>query len=125
MKNLLVLIIAALGIHCLSPKDMPTQTSPDKTIKKGTTFTIELPSNVATGKSWLFEQNIDQSHLELIDKKYVASQTDIDGQPGKDVFSFRALAVGKTNIHLVYDFPFDPEISQKALRQHFLIEITP
>ena len=58
-----------------------------KYIKKGHIFTIELPENPSTGYSWNAEWT---QGLKVIEDKYVASQNDQIGAPGRHIWRIKA-----------------------------------
>jgi len=73
----------------------------------GSTFTITLPANRTTGYSWALEDPLNASILAARGKRYVAPSTTVMGAPGAEVWTFAAIAHGKTLISLKYARPWE------------------
>lgn len=73
------------------------------------TFTVSLDSNGTTGYTWKIAE-MDQAILEKTGEKYVADLVapGTVGSGGTQIFTFKALAAGKTRLRLVYLRPFAP-----------------
>jgi len=80
---------------------------------------LTLCSNPTTGFQWELTRITDQTVLEKIDNKYMAPEVlNIDGAPGKEVWTFKALKKGKSFISMEYSRPW--EGGEKAERTFFL-----
>jgi len=75
----------------------------------GEEFTIRLEANATTGYRW--EVQYDEEYLELTDQDYeVEASPGIVGAGGQETFTFRALAIGKTEITFSYSRSWEEEI---------------
>jgi predicted secreted protein len=101
MKSLVVLLsvlfFTLLG-NAAEPKPI--------TVAAGREFKIALESNPSTGNQWLIARPLDDNLLKLLGTEYKRGGTGA-GSVGKDVLSFKALAEGKTQIHLKYGRLFE------------------
>ena len=76
----------------------------------GQSFTITQESNGTTGYLWQFAKPLDKSTLKLISSEYIAGGTEANirvGAPGKQVWRFKALKPGRTNIYFEYVRPWE------------------
>lgn len=71
-------------------------------LKAGEQFSIILESNPSTGYKWVPEY--DKEIIELIDDRYESlnKNQQIVGAPGKQIFVFKALKKGDTEIKFEY-----------------------
>lgn len=89
----------------------------------GKTFQIELPSNVSTGNTWVLHSEMDKQFLQLEATEYKETETNLDGAPGLDVFTFKTLAKGKTTLEFVYKYAWEKETPENAPKRTFQITI--
>jgi inhibitor of cysteine peptidase len=68
----------------------------------GQNFTIILKGNATTGYQWQFAKPLDENIVQLISSKYLADKTKLVGAGGKQVWIFKALKAGQTNISFKY-----------------------
>lgn len=79
-------------------------------------FTIVLDSNPTTGYHWEFVTEPDASMVEFVSRDYVAGQPVTTGSGGVDVWTFKAVAAGETQITLGYYPPSnDPVEPQQTV----------
>lgn len=75
----------------------------------GETLTVNLESNPTTGFTWILAD--PEGMLEVTSHEYVMDPTGFDPPPpglgGVDVWTFTALAEGKTTISMEYSRPWD------------------
>lgn len=78
-----------------------------KEVNSGEEFTIELASNPTTGYQW--EANWDDEYITLIKKDYVPDPylPGMVGSGGTEIYTFKALKPGQTNIGFDYIRPWD------------------
>ena len=82
-------------------------------VAAGSSFTVILWSNATTGFQWSELATIgNQNIVEQIDHEYVAPSSDDDTPPapgtaGKEVWTFKALQKGTTDIHMEYSQPWE------------------
>ena len=72
-------------------------------VKSGDTFEVKLESQVATGYRWQLSEDLDARYFELVETKYEPAKEDVDGSLDTEIWIFKALRAGKTNIHLLYN----------------------
>ena len=77
------------------------------TVGTGQEFKIALESNPSTGNQWLIARPLDDSLLKLLGSEYKRGRPGPAAAAGNDVLSFRAVAEGKTQIHLKYGKLFE------------------
>ena len=69
----------------------------------GNTFTVTLCSNATTGFQWSESAQIsDTTVIQQTDHEFVAPETSLVGAPGKEVWTFKALKKGASNISTEY-----------------------
>ena len=73
----------------------------------GDRFAIELAGNPTTGYTW--QVHADSQHLELLGQEFEPGGEGV-GAAGQEVFRFRVLAAGETEIACEYRRPWDKEI---------------
>jgi inhibitor of cysteine peptidase len=84
-------------------------TDPETAIQvaTGEEFSIVLAGNPTTGYTW--QVNTDGRHLELLDQSFERSAEHV-GAGGFEIFRFRALETGETEITCEYRRPWEEEI---------------
>lgn len=105
MKKMLVFFIAALLLVGCTTSDQSaemTVTDPSKPIEvqAGETFTIVLASNPSTGYHWDFTGELDREIVEFVSNEYEAEEPAMPGSGGVDVWKFKAVSAGQTEITL-------------------------
>ncbi len=74
----------------------------------GDSFTVILGSNRTTGFQWSESAQIDdQSVLEQLAHRFVPPEEDTPGAAGKEVWTFRALKEGSTEVFMEYSQPWE------------------
>lgn len=81
-------------------------------LKINDVINIKLKSNPTTGYRWVLSEEIDDSIISLIDSEFIQSKKDKElvGKGGYEIFSFKAISKGKTNIILNYERPWEEEV---------------
>lgn len=111
-KTFIPLVVAILTFGCLTP--VPTAesepapspagdvnvTDPGKPIeaRAGETFEIVIGSNPSTGYHWEIVGEL--SGVEFVSRDYKADEPVIPGSGGADVWTFKAVSAGATQITL-------------------------
>jgi predicted secreted protein len=72
----------------------------------GETFDIVMEANVTTGYEWRLVEALDESVVQFVAQDYEADRPIAEGSGGLDVWTFRAVAPGESQIVLGY-FPPD------------------
>lgn len=94
------LTIAILTIFCIAVLAVGASFAAPINVAVNETWDIALPSNPSTGYSWTVEY--DDDHLELVNQSYQPSGTGLIGSGGDEIFTFRAVEAGETNIDFTY-----------------------
>jgi len=127
MKSKLILMCAVVAISlCLfacfpTPKQVSVEVSCDDFMKlqhiskevqvaAGESFTVTLCSNPTTGFEWESAQISDQTILQQTDHKFVPPPErpePVEGEAGKEVWTFKALKNGTSTISIDYSRPWE------------------
>jgi len=101
----LVVLLAACAVPTPAPEEpaqssMPALTDPTQPIlvNAGETFFIVVESNPTTGYHW--EIVGDLNGVELVSREYTAGEPIIPGSGGVEVWIFKAVSAGETNLVL-------------------------
>jgi predicted secreted protein len=82
----------------------PIETAPDRE------FTLTLESNRTTGYQWQLAKPPDEKIIRLIRNEYRIPKTRLVGAGGKEVWTFKAVGKGKTEIFLKYVRPWEKNV---------------
>lgn len=77
-------------------------------IAKGDTLVVTLFSNGTTGFNW--DENARIADAEIIQQlkhEYISPETNIPGAPGVEQWTFEAVNIGMTTVHLEYSRPWE------------------
>ena len=117
MKRFLILITMAVAVTCLAAgcaAEVKAYTDPGQTIgisvNQEFIILIALESNPTTGYSW--QASYDETMLELVEHTYEPgeyAQQGAVGAGGTELFRFRALESGESEITMVYKRPWEEE----------------
>jgi len=114
MKKYLALLIPFLALSFLVSGAFAAQDSNNmvyngstKIVKVNTEFRIVLESNPTTGYSW--SAKFDPKYIQLVSSVYKPYPTDhgIVGSGGVQMFIFKAIKPGKTEIIMQYQRPWE------------------
>lgn len=95
--------------------DLPpvSDSSQPVSAKSGETFTIILDSNPSTGYHWDIIGEVDANIVEFVSQDYKGSEPVMPGSGGVEIWVFRAVGAGDTQITLGYyppsNTPVEPE----------------
>ena len=71
-------------------------------------LTVTLGSNQTTGFKWELAEITDESVLEYVDDEYVPPEdTGVVGAGGKEIWTFKALKKGTTEVSMEYSQPWE------------------
>jgi predicted secreted protein len=87
----------------------------------GEEFDVLLESNPSTGYHWEFLVELDESILKFVGKDYRAAEPVRPGSGGMDVWTFKAVGTGETEIRLGY-YPPAPN-SKPAETRTFKVSV--
>jgi predicted secreted protein len=90
-------------------------------LEKGDKIKILLDSNPTTGYSWITDEEIDSTIVELTDSEFLQTETEKElvGAGGCEVFTFEAKNSGQTEIILYYQRPWE----EAELKDEFIFNI--
>ena len=94
------------------------------TVKVGQEFKLTLQYNVATGYQWALAKPPDAKLVKLLGTEYKRSDPKQVGAGGDMVWTFQALAEGKTEMGLNFVRPWDKG-SKPAETTNFVVVIQP
>ena len=117
MKRL-VLLCLGLGSLLTSEAAQPKPI----TVTVGQEFKISLQYNASTGYQWEFGKPPDENFLKLLGTEYKRLESKLVGAGGDEIWTFKALAKGKTQLELNYVRPWEKG-SPPAQRTNFVIVI--
>jgi len=102
---IMVAIILAMALFSFA-ENVPVNTI---NVMQGEEFKITLESNRTTGYQWQLAQPLDSSMVEFIASEYLNKDGRVPGQGGEEIWSFRAVDPGKTEIYFKYVRPWETD----------------
>lgn len=101
MKKLIITaMICCIGLGLALAKDKAAKPIDAKT---GNEFSITLDSNPTTGYRWQLAKPLDESLVKLVGNEYQEPESSgAVGAGGKEIWTFKAVAEGKTAIAMKY-----------------------
>jgi len=117
-------ILAPLCLGCASGQNQQfvttaitkyNETATDIKVKVGEQFEIDLAANVTTGYTWDGNEVYDKTMLELVKKEYITSGQQRPGAGGTQMYMFKALKAGDTQIKMTYKRSWETTDSDKTI----------
>jgi predicted secreted protein len=105
-KTFSLIFLALLLMGCSTsnpiPGTRPALTDPTQPIEvqAGETFHIVIDSNPSTGYHWELTGELDSNIVKFVSTEYTADEPVMPGSGGVDVWAFKAIANGETQITL-------------------------
>jgi inhibitor of cysteine peptidase len=98
----------SVTVSCNDLQSQP-HVSKQMTVATGNTFTVTLCSNATTGFQWSESAQIsDQTVVQQTGHEFVSPEnTGVVGAPGNEVWTFKALKKGTSNITMDYSRPWE------------------
>ena len=95
-------------------------TSTQRHVKVGETFTLQLRSNPTTGYSWQLVEPLDKRHLEKVSNDYQADANPerMVGVGGTENWTFKAIQSGKAIIQMRYVRPWETQGTAAEVTQY-------
>ncbi|MCX6212960.1 protease inhibitor I42 family protein [Spirosoma sp.] len=100
---------------------MPPEDSARR-VRQGEVFIVSMPSSIGTGYTWQLASPADSTHVTFISKHYIAANN-LDGGPGTDQFTFRAVKKGWVRLRFQYVRPWEKMLPKDTRYQTFSITI--
>jgi inhibitor of cysteine peptidase len=126
MKKLMMLVMigcAWASLAVAEDKAAGEKTSKTVKTKAGAEFALTLESNRTTGYQWELDKPLDESKVKLVRNEYKKPETaGVPGAGGKEVWTFKAVAEGKTTITMKYARSWEKD-QEPAKRAKFKIVI--
>ncbi len=116
MKKLAVLLLVIFGLAAPSFSAVRHKKNADShkiSVKPGHTFTISLKSNPSTGYMWQIQNPIDKARLVILNKTFAPGNKKLVGNPGKEIWKFKALKKGTIFIEFAYKRSWENQIAHK------------
>jgi inhibitor of cysteine peptidase len=117
-------VLALIGVfvlmnplHCAADSSQRAKTATlddnGKSIKvaHGARLIIVLPSTPGTGYSWKVDNSAGECLKPLAQPKYVPARDAMPGEPGKEIFQFRAMKQGTGELKLDYLRPWEKNVA--------------
>jgi inhibitor of cysteine peptidase len=79
----------------------------DIVTRVGQTFEIRVPSNPTTGYRWIIAPAVDEKIVHLVNQQYIRGGADMPGAGGEEVWTFKAVGAGRTEISMGYLRPWE------------------
>ncbi|MCX6160923.1 MAG: protease inhibitor I42 family protein [Ignavibacteriae bacterium] len=97
--------------------------APDSTIivNKGDSFSIVLESNKTTGYSWQLGSNSDSNIVHFLITDYNTPSTDMPGQGGEEVWTFKTESTGTVTIILQYLRPWENDTPPARIKIYSIV----
>lgn len=106
------ILVAALALlfHPVVALTSPTEAFAETSqlqVQAGKEFTITLQSNRSTGYQWKLAKPLDKAVVKMMSSQYILPSKPIPGAGGEEVWVFKAVARGETQIHMEYVRPWE------------------
>ncbi len=106
MKTMLLMVaVVFAGVSLVAAEPAKPEVVAVKPVsaKAGDQFTVSLESNPTTGYSWQLAKPVDEKVVTLVGSKYERmGQKDVVGAGGREHWTFKATAAGKTCVEMKY-----------------------
>ncbi|HET6420676.1 MAG TPA: protease inhibitor I42 family protein [Geobacteraceae bacterium] len=112
MKLLVIFTILLCSCTISQVNTAENFSDPAKPVKipAGSEFTLTLESNRTTGYQWQLAKSPDEAVVQFVGNKYEVPDTKLIGAGGKEIWTFKAVGKGKTEIALKYVRPWEKDV---------------
>jgi inhibitor of cysteine peptidase len=127
MKKLILLsltIICSILMLCnytIAQDNRVTTIDSTIIVNNGDSFSIVLESNQTTGYSWQLVSNSDSSVVHFLSTVYNVPSTDLQGQGGEEVWSFKTESPGTVTIILQYLRPWEIDTPPARIKRYSIV----
>ncbi len=104
MRKIFLLVMVAVLLGACSRATQPSDPAVVIETSPGKEFKVVLNSNPTTGYHWELVGELDKKVVEFVSQDYRADTPQTIGSGGMDIWVFKAVAAGETQITLGY-FP--------------------
>ncbi len=128
MKTIILLVVTALfsmfsaGLGAVEIGEFTDPAKPIN-IEAGKIIIITLASNKTTGYAWELAKDLDTNVVDFMKTEYIPHETVLVGSGGVEVWSFRAMGQGQTNIEFKYVRPWE-KLVEPAKVISFKVNVT-
>jgi predicted secreted protein len=92
-----------------SPKSGPTQPSEARQVRVGEEFTVTRSANGSTGYQWTLDAHWQRSGIVTLARHHVEpGDPERPGSPGREQWTFRALAAGEVTLRFTHARAWEP-----------------
>ena len=123
-----VLLALAVAVVACGPFTAPTPTFTDPSkpvsVHKGETFELRLESNPTTGYKWFIATPPDPAVVTGGDRRYDGPDGPGVGAGGHEVFTYRAVATGRTEIVMFYSRSESVRTEPQAMTRTWTITVS-
>ncbi|MBU0672161.1 MAG: protease inhibitor I42 family protein [Candidatus Margulisbacteria bacterium] len=102
----LVLVVLIFGVAWVLNNRFPAK---GQIVRIGENISFSLDSNATTGYQWQLARPLDNNFVELVSSVYLVPNTGRVGTGGTEIWTFKALKVGRTKIYLKYVRPWEKD----------------
>ncbi len=75
----------------------------------GEEFKVTFNSNRTTGYEWQLAKPLDEKVIKFVSSEYKPGLGRLVGEPGKEIWTFKAVNSGKTTVYLKYVRPWEKD----------------
>jgi predicted secreted protein len=124
MKKWIIALLCLVSLFCFA---YAQETIKEKNIRETIEvecekeFTIILDSNKTTGYEWQLEGNLDKEMLSLVSSDYKIENTELVGVGGKEIWTFKTLREGSTEINFQYVRPWEKDVVPAITKRYTII----
>lgn len=119
--TLTLFILLFVATSCTSSLT-ETDTAVPLEVPAGETFDIVIEANITTGYEWRLTEPLDESVVQFVAQEYVSEQSNTEGGGGHDIWTFRAVAPGTTEIVLGHYPPDGSDSPQEITTFTVIVE---
>ena len=102
-KTFLLLAFLLPLLSCESPSDVSNDPEIDIVeINIGKSFDIQLDANWSTGYHWSWTNSESITIVDTTEVKFISDDPNLDGSPGKEMWTFKAKSVGTDTLVFAY-----------------------
>jgi inhibitor of cysteine peptidase len=101
----------------------PAQDAKTVTVTNGQEFSVTLASNPTTGYRWDLAKPLNTNFVRLLTNEYVRPDSRLMGAGGREVWRFKAITQGTTEIDLKYARSWEKDVAP-AQKTNIAVVIT-
>ncbi len=123
MKRFWIILVMAGLLAACTPSVKPTNPQVRIETSAGRQFTLVIESNPSTGYHWEIVGDLDKNVVDFVSKNYKStSDPNLVGGGGVDIWVFKAVGVGETQVTLGY-YPPSNTKTEPAQTETFTVVV--